>query len=61
MRVCGDRTWQILHKEGSETLAWVAQRGGGCPIPKNTQGQLGRGPEQPDLKEDVPAHCRGIG
>lgn len=44
-RVCGDRTREILHKEGRETLAWVAQRGGGCPIPKSTQGQLGRGPE----------------
>ena len=24
------------------------------------QGQAGRGSEQPDLVEDVPAHCRGL-
>ncbi|KAK4822678.1 hypothetical protein QYF61_019547 [Mycteria americana] len=36
-------------------------RGGRCPIPGNIQGQVGRGSEQPDLVEDVPAHCRGVG
>jgi len=35
--------------------------GGRCPKPGNIQGQVGRGSEQPDLVEDVPAHCRGIG
>jgi len=25
------------------------------------QGQVGRDSEQPDLVEDVPAHCRGVG
>ena len=39
----------------------VAQIGGRCPIPGNIQGQVGRGSEQPDLLEDVPAHCRGVG
>jgi len=39
----------------------VAQRGGRCPIPRNSQGQVGLGSEQPDLVEDVPAHCRGVG
>ena len=24
-------------------------------------GQVGRGSEQPDPVEDVPAHCRGVG
>jgi len=42
-------------------MAKVAQRGGRCPILGNVQGQVGRGSEQPDLVEDVPAHCRGVG
>jgi len=33
-------------------------RGGRCLIPGNTQSQAGQGSEQPDLVEDVPAHCR---
>jgi len=31
-----------------------------CPLPRNIQGQVGWGSEQPDLAEDVPAHCRGV-
>jgi len=27
----------------------------------NIKGQVGRGSEQPDPVEDVPAHCRGFG
>ena len=38
----------------------VAQRGGRCPIPGNIPGQVGRGSEQPDLVEDVPARGRGL-
>ena len=45
----------IFYKEGDETLAQVAQRGGRCPIPGSIQGQVGWGSEQPDLVEDVPA------
>ena len=26
-----------------------------------SQGQVGRGSEQPDLAEGIPAHCRGAG
>jgi len=44
-----------------ETLERVAQRGGSCPIPGNIPGQVGQGSEQPDLVEDVPAHCKGVG
>jgi len=51
---------EILYSERSETLARAAQRGGRCPIPGNIQGQVGRGSEQPDLVEVVPAHCRGL-
>jgi len=39
----------------------VAQRGSEGPIPRNTVGQIGRGSEQPDPAEDVPAHCRVVG
>ena len=52
---------EIVYAEGGETLEQVAQRGGRCAIPGNIQGQAGRGFEQPDLVEDVPAHCRGVG
>jgi len=31
------------------TLAQVAQRGGGGPIPRSIQGQIGWGSEQPGL------------
>ena len=51
----------MFYDEGDETLAQVAQRGGRCPIPGNIPGQVGRGSEQPDLVEDVPAHCRAVG
>lgn len=36
----------------SEALAQIAQKGGGCPIPDDVQGQDVRGSEQPD-----PAVC----
>jgi len=50
----------MFYSEGGETLAQVTQRGGRCPVPGNTEGQVGRGSEQPDLVEDVPAHCREL-
>jgi len=46
---------------GGKTLEQLAQRGGGVPIPGSIQGRVGPGSEQPDLAEDVPAHCRGVG
>ena len=51
----------MFYNEGGETLGQVAQRGGRRPIPGNIQGLAGWGSEQPDLVEDVPAHCRGVG
>jgi len=48
----------IFYDEGGGTVEQVAQRGSGDPIPGKIQGQVGRGPEQPDLVKDVPAHCR---
>ena len=47
--------------EGGEPLEQVVQRGGRCPMAGNIQGQVGQASEQPDLVEDVPAHCRGVG
>lgn len=47
--------------ESVETLEPVAQSGGRCPIPGNLQRQVGLGSKQPELSEDFPAHCRGIG
>lgn len=29
-------------------------------IPANIQGQIGLGSHQPDLVEDIPAHCKGF-
>jgi len=34
-----------FYNKGGEELEQVARRGGGCPIPGNTQGQAGRGSE----------------
>jgi len=52
---------KLFYNEGGETLEQVAQRGGRCFIPRNFQSQVEQGSEQPDLVEDVPAHCRGVG
>jgi len=52
---------EIFYHEGGETLAQVAQRGGGGPIPGSIPGQLGRGVEQPGQGEDGPARCRELG
>jgi len=59
----GRRTLDVRKKffECGEALAQVAQRGGRCPTPGNIPGQVGRGSEQPDPAEDVPAHGRGVG
>lgn len=38
-----------------ETMRKVAQRGDGCTIAENIQGQVEWGSEQPDLIVDVPA------
>jgi len=49
----------MFYNEGSETLAQVALRRGGCPIPGNIRGHVGQGCGQPDLVEDVPAYFMG--
>lgn len=46
----------VFYSEGGNTLEQVAQRGGGRPIPRNIQGQIGPGPKQPGIVEDFPAY-----
>jgi len=56
------RYWEeILPHEGGETLAQVAQRSCGCPLPGSAQGQVGRSSEHSGLVEGVSAHGRGVG
>ena len=39
----------------------IAQRGCGCPVPGDTQGQTGWGSEHiADLDAGVPVHCWGV-
>lgn len=45
-----------IRNKGSETLARVAQGGGGFSIPGNIQGQVGWGTEQPGLLGGVSLH-----
>ena len=55
-----DMRKKFFYSKDSEALAQVAQRGGGCPIPGDIEGQAGWGSEQPDVAADVPIHCQGI-
>jgi len=41
-----------------QVLAQASQRNCGCSIAGGVQGQVGLGPEQPDLVSDNPAHDR---
>ena len=40
---------KFFYDKRGETLEQVAQRGGGRPVPGDTQGQAGRASEQSDL------------
>jgi len=51
----------VFYAKGGEALAQVAEIGGGCPIPGDTQGQAGWGSEQHHLSVGVSFQCRGIG
>ena len=44
-----------------QALEQFAQRGSGCPIHGDIQGQAGQGSEQHDLAVGVPVYCRGAG
>ena len=52
---------KAFYNTGGEAVTRVAQRGSGCPIPADTQGQAGWGSEQSDGAVGVPAHCREVG
>ena len=52
---------EIFYNGGGETLAQVAQRGSGGPVPGNVQGQVGWHSEHLGLVEDIPAKCREVG
>jgi len=49
--------WELLASDTHLTSPWCS----GGPIPGNIHGQVGRGSEQPDVFEDVTAHCREVG
>jgi len=58
--------WRVQVRTTEQTgaadgIVLVAQRGGGCPVPGNVQGQVGWSSEQPGLVGDIPAHCEGAG
>jgi len=48
------------YKEGGEALQQVAQGGGRCPMPGDSQGQARQVSEQFDRVVDVSVHCRGV-
>ena len=56
-----DKRKMFFPVRDSKALAQLAQRGGGCPIPGDAQGQAGLGSEQSDQAAGVPVHCRGVG
>ena len=49
---------EFLYSEGGEALAQVAQRSG-CPI-LGVVGQVGWGPDPPDLLSGNPAYSRRL-
>ena len=50
----------ILHSEGDEAVEQVAQRSG-CLIPVVVEGQVGWGPQLPDLVAGNSASGKGVG
>jgi len=53
--------WAGIWKfQANEVLAQVAQRGSGCPVPGDIQGQAGWDSEHPDRAVGVPVHCRAV-
>ena len=40
---------KVFYDKGGEALKQVAQRGGGCPVPADTQGHAAGGSEHTDL------------
>lgn len=48
-----------FYSDNVEALEWVAQRGGGRPMPGDIQGQAGRRSEHPEVAVGVPIYGRG--
>lgn len=48
-----------FQSDNVEALEWVAQRGGGRPMPGDIQSQAGRRPEHPEVAVGVPIYGRG--
>ena len=42
-------------------LEQVAQTGGRCTVPGDTQGQAGQGSKKPDLAVGILVHCSEVG
>lgn len=59
--LCQVRSWiqWLLDSEGVEDYKQVTQKGCGCFVPGNFQGQLGPGSEQPYVAVDVHVHGKG--
>ena len=49
---------EIFYDKGGEALTEVAQRCSGCPVPGDTQGQVG---QSTDGAVGVPVQCRRVG
>jgi len=58
------QNWEVTSGESKtiikHELTTLPREAGDAPS-LEIQGQVGRGSEQPDATEDVPAHCRGVG
>jgi len=50
-----------FYNKHDEALEQVAQRGGGCSVPGDTEVQDGSDSKQPNLAIDVPVQCREAG
>ena len=52
---------KVIVNKVNEVLEQVAQKGGGCPIRGDTQGQADVAVGVPDVAVGVPVHCKGVG
>lgn len=46
---------------GAKVSGKATPAGDACPIPGDILGWVGQWYEQPDLDEDISAHCREVG
>ena len=52
---------EVFYNQGGEALEQAAQRGGGCLVLGDIQGQAGPDSWQLDLAVGVPVHCQEVG